>query len=421
MALSKTITEYEPFPGGRAFIAPTKAKDVVTIVGSVFGGEYMLPCSLEQTAGIAAELLDAGTKTKSQDILRNSLADRGASISFTAGGDRTQFFASCLPEDLPFILKLIAECLGESIFPASELKAVKERVHGDLFEEKTDTRTQAAGALSRLLYDSKHVNYVTPTSTQMKDVAGITRANLLTYRSLLGKGGLVLAITGDVSVLETKKAIDKAFTSLPKGTTKASDKRPNTKKSEKSEQRIPISDKANIDVYLGGVVPITTKSEHYIPFMVLSNMLGGRGFTNHLMQTLRERDSLTYGVYTLPSGFSEDTEGCLRVWAAFSPQMYEKSMEALHREIKFFFKKGITTKTLQTQQNRMVGVSVISLSTTKGLANALHSMGVQGKPLSYIDEYPELIKSVTLKDLHAVAELIPVKKFSVASAGTFVK
>ena len=421
MSLAKSITEYDLFPGSRIFIAPTKAKDVVTIVGSVFGGEYMLPRALEQAAGIAAELLDAGTKSKSRDVLRNSLADRGASISFTAGGDRTHFSATCLPEDLFFVLKIITECLHESVFPVAELKSVKERVHGDLFEEKSDTRAQASSALSRILYDTSHVNYTTPTAIQIKEVSTITRPNLMTYRSLLGKGGLVLAIVGDVQVNDAKKAIDKAFKNLPTGTLKATTKKANTKKSEKIEQKISIPDKANIDVYMGAVVPITTKSDSYLPFTVLSNMLGGRGFVNHLMQTLRERDSLTYVAYAMPSGFGEDTHGSFRTWTAFSPEIYEKGIAALRREVDFFFTKGITKEAMQTQQDRMTGSSVITLSTTKGLAHSLHGIGVQNKPLSYIDEYPELIRAVTLQDLHNIAALIPTSKFSLAAAGTFKK
>ncbi len=421
MKLSKNITEYAPFPGTRVFIAPTKARDVVAVVGSVYGGENMLPTSLEAAIELATELLDAGTSKTSKADLRNSLANRGATISFSSGGDRTYFSGSCLPEDLQFLLKIIAECLGDAVFAASEIKLMKRRALGDLTDESMDTRIQAANALSRMIYDKGHVNYATPTKELMKQVTEANRTDLLKYRSLLGKGGLVLSIAGDVSVPETMKSVEQAFKTLGDGTQSAAVKNKNLRIAKGTEQKIAIADKANIDVYFGGVVPLTYNSELYLPFITLSNMLGGRGFVNHLMQTLRERDSLTYVAYALPGGFQEGTEGSLRIWTAFSPVDFKKSIDALRREIDFFFKKGITTEHLAVQQDRMIGTSLIGLSTTRGLAQALHSVGIEGRPLEYVDEFASLVRSITIEQLHAVAALIPYESFSLAAAGTFVK
>jgi predicted Zn-dependent peptidase len=51
----------------------------------------------------------------------------------------------------------------------------------------------------------------------------------------------------------------------------------------------------------------------------------------------------------------------------------------------------------------------------------LHKVGIDGKQLSYIDEYPKLIKAVTLEDIQTVAKMISVDKLSIAAAGSFLK
>jgi hypothetical protein len=48
----------------------------------------------------------------------------------------------------------------------------------------------------------------------------------------------------------------------------------------------------------------------------------------------------------------------------------------------------------------------------------LHKIGVEGKPLSYLDEYPSLIRALSLKDVMDIVPLLPVSKLSLAAAGT---
>ena len=150
-------------------------------------------------------------------------------------------------------------------------------------------------------------------------------------------------------------------------------------------------------------------------------MLGGPGFTSHLVATIRERDSLTYSVRAYSTGFGALAEGSMQVWATFSPQKYNESVKALKKEIALFFKELLTRSNLEARKLEMIGEYTVGLSTTRGLAATLHKIGTENKSLSYIDEYPELLKVITLEDLHKAAALIPLSKLSLAAAGTFTK
>ena len=414
------ITEKKLFTNARIFIAPTKARDVVTIVGSVLGGENMLPRVESGVPLLAGSLFDAGTKRTSKDILRESLAARGATLSFSTGADRTYFRASCLPEDLQFILDLIVECLGEALFLEKEIPAARERLLGRIKESKTETGIQAASELSRILYDEQSVNYADKEAVTEKSLKAATRAELLAFRMLLGTGGLVIAIAGDTDSATALKAVERSFGKLSPGTLEESTKTKNKKTASAQEKRISIPDKANVDIFLGVVVPLTINDELYLPFMTLSDMLGG-GFAAHLMQTVRERDGLTYGISTAPSGFGKDVEGAFRIWSTFSPDLLEKGLQTIHKEIKNFFTTGITKPSLIRKQDEMTGSYTIGLATTGGLAGILHKIGVEGKPLSYIDEYPNLIRAITVDDVQVAAALIQRNKLSLAAAGTFAK
>lgn len=416
--IPSTARESPLFEGGRLFLAPTGASDVVAVEGSVLGGSNMLLATQDVIPALVAELLDAGTAKKKKSVIREGLSERGISLSFSASGDRTSFSGRCFPEDVPTLLSIIVECLSSANFPPAEVKNAKALMLGALAEAKSDTRSEAERAFAELLYDPDHVNYVRPVKAQEKSVTAIRRADLLEFRKMLGKGGLVLAITGDIDVAVAHSAVEKAFKKLGKGTASAPTKQINKKVPHVSEKLIPIADKANVDVLFGASISLTIHHPSYHAMKVLSEMLGG-GFASHLMQTIRERDGLTYGVYARLSGLDAGADGAFKIWATFSPERYEESVAKLRKEVALFFSSGLMETALTKKKEEMTGSYLVALSTTQGLAGALHAIGIYGFTLSYLTEYPNLINAVSLIDIRNATELIPLSELSLAASGTF--
>jgi zinc protease len=418
--MAQNITEKRVLENGRIFIAPTRNRDIVSFQGSILGGSLMLPKAQLEVPSFAGKLFDAGTAAHGKSVLRESLAARGASLRFSGGDRRTYFSGSCLPEDLQFLLEMVAECLGTATFLTPEIQSARERFLGSLKEDKTDTRIQAGHEMSRLLYDSAHPNYAEKDEYVEKSIKSVTRNEVVNFKNKLGRRGLVLAIVGGVEEGKALKAAERAFGKLKEGTFELPEIARNKKPVQVQEKLITIPQKANIDVYLGGFMPITYNDELYLPFAVVSDMLGG-GFASHLMQTVRERDGLTYGVYSRSAGFDLGQEGDFRILATFSPLLYEKGVATTRKEIARFFASGLNEDALAKKKDEIIGSYVIGLATTRGLAARLHFIGTHNEELSYIDEYIEKIKAVTVADLHKTADLIPHKKLSLCAAGTFDK
>ncbi|MFZ2500404.1 MAG: pitrilysin family protein [Minisyncoccia bacterium] len=411
---------YSLSSGGKLLTAQTSVRDVVVIEGSILGGSNHLAKNLDTIPSLLAGLLDAGTKKKSKEVIREALADRGISLSFSAGGDRTYFSGHCLPEDLSFLLSTIVECLSEAHFPLSEVKTIKTRTLGNLAEMKTDTGTQASIALTRALYDTDHLNFSRTLDEREKGVRDTDRSDLTTFKKMLGRNGLVLAVAGDIHPVVVQKAVEKAFANLHSTGVLAIEKRANKKVAVAIEKIIPIPDKANIDVLLGASLPLHTLDPLYHSAFLLTEMLGG-GFASHLMQTIRERDGLTYGVYAGLRGFGDGTDGYMRISATFSPEKYKQSVEALRREIGIFFSTGLTENALQKKKDEISGSYLVGLSTTQGLARTLHQLTIDGRALSYLDQRLDLIRAVSLADLHTVADFVHLDKLSLVASGTFPK
>lgn len=406
----------------RLFASRTGAKDIVTIEGSVYGGSHLLPQEKRPAHRLMAGLLDSDTKKHGKEALRNALSERGVTLSFSGGGDRTYFSATCLPEHVRFVCDTIAECLSEALFKRTELESERALALAELKESETDTRSQAARALSRLLFDPGHINYDETTATVAERTKRIERADLVKAQRMLGQGGLICALVGDIHPDEALRIASTSFTKLPEGMLQLPEKKRNSLAPAAKQALIRIPDKANIDVFIGTSVPITLNHDLYVPLYFLTNMLGGGGlFLGHLMRTIRVRDGLTYGIYARLCGFTEGADGMLRIQATFSPATFEKAVAATKKEMREFFRSGIGTESLLAHKDNLTGSYAVSLSTSRGLANMLHKIGREGKPLSYISEYPSLIRAVTLEDLQAASALIDLDTFSLAAAGTFDK
>jgi zinc protease len=417
--LLASVTEYEK-NGMRFFAARMGAKDVVTIEGSVLGGYRNGSREKEMVQRLLVGVLDAGTKKHGKDAFRELLASKGASLSFGTGATRTYFSASCLPEDVAFICDLLVECLSIPLLANREIEGERTRILAELEEAKTDTRQRASAAFSQMLFDKQHPNYSDSLETEIARTQKITKADVVVFHKMLGHGGLLFAITGDIQPDKALRTAEKAFLKLPAGTATPMSFNRNVKSQSAHVEKIVMKDKATIDTYLGIAVPITKTDALYVPLAVLVSMIGGPGLSSgHLMRTIRERDGLTYGIYSYVNGFDMSTDGYLQIWATFSPATFEEAVEKTRAEIKKFLATGVTEEALARKQDELRGKYIVGLSTSHGLAATLHAIGKDGRPLSYIDEYPVRISNVTLKDLKDAVALIDLSKMSLAAAGTF--
>lgn len=410
----------EELLGGRLLTAAMNTPDTVSVEGSVYGGPNLFPRGKRAIPTLAAELLDAGTAKKRKRAIREGLALRAAQLSFGSAGDRTLFSGTCFPEDLPYLLAVVAESLTGAIFPATELSLAKARERGHIREERSDTRAQAERALANLIYDDAHANYAGTFDEEVACVARARRQDLVAFRNRLGAGGLVLAIAGDIENANARETALRAFAKLKKGTRAPTTKERNRKLQSGDARVIPLADKANVDVMLGAGLGITGTDPLFHSALVLAHMLGG-GVTSHLMQTIRERDGLSYGVYARLAGFADGADGYFKVWATFSPERYAESLGKLRAEIREFFANGITEDALAKKREEIPGAYLVSLSTSRGLASALHRLAADGKELEYLYAFPDVIRRVSLADLNRAADLVPLSRLSLAASGTFPK
>ena len=179
-----------------------------------------------------------------------------------------------------------------------------------------------------------------------------------------------------------------------------------------------MQDKTSTDFLVG--IPLGINRDHpdYRPLFVANYILGGN-FSARLMQTVRVKEGLTYGIRSSMSGFGNDTDGYWYVGATFSPELLSKGESSTLREVKKWAQDGVTQEEVDITKSTLTGSYKVGFDTTRGLASGILSAVIDWESLSYIDEMPNMINGVTLKQVNdAIKKYISVEDLYEVAAGS---
>ena len=417
-SIASQIVTSSPVDGLELKTTNTPVKDVVTITGSILGGDMFSPATNKTVAELTADMLDEGTSRQNKFEISERLEAVGARLSFASDKYRVRFNARCLKEDVPLVIELLGEQLRSPAFNESDLENLKKRRVGNLQRAKENTRAQASGRFSRIIYPESHPNYSREIDAEIADVEKTTVANLQTYhKNSYGLGNMLVIAVGDVDNAILLKALQDAFgdwtqsdLTIPARTSSANDISSTT-------QYITMEDKTSVDMFLGVPIGIDRKHEDYYALMVGNYILGGN-FAARLMQTVRDQMGLTYGIYSIISGVNNGNDGYWSIWGTFAPNLLQKGKDAAVDQINDWV-RGVTEDELNAKKETITGSYKVGLATTGGLAGQILRNTERGYDDTMLDKYPGIIQGIKLEKINeAVQKYIVPNKLVIVAAGS---
>lgn len=421
-SIARTIVSAQPLPGVWTFTAPMNVPDAITIEGSLLGGSMFAHPSKRLVSEVVAEMLDEGTKRRSKKTIQETLDRYGMSLVFSTSGERLRFKGQCRKAHVPILLHILAEELRDPAFKSKEFGMVKKRLIGSLVQSKEDTRIQAGVAMSRLLYTKEHMNFRLTPDESIQMLRQITRSDLVRYhRQVIGRGSLIVAISGDIKPNISELLVKKFFATMPLASVTAP-QLPGKLRHSAKKTLIVIPQKTSVDLYLGTALPVDKNHPDYYPLLLASRILGAPGFAGRLMRHVREEKGLTYGIYAKLCGFEAAVGGHLEIWGTFAPSLVSAGMDAIFSEYKKLFNRGVTALELADHKSMIRGSHLIALSSTAGRASALSTVIEEGKTPEFLDEYLRIIEKISVADINRVIrQYLKPEKLSIAAAGSIDK
>ncbi len=412
-----SATESSPIPGVTCASFTTGVRDLVTIKGSVRAGFAYAPKGASAVPALTSLMLDQGTKRMRRDVLLEKIERTGTKISFSSAGEMLRFELTTRRTHLAEALVILGDELRRPSFRSDYIDVVRRRTIEVAERNRDNPDFRAAGEFRQLAYTPGYPNYSTPFTEYVRSLQEVNVRDLRTFHQERYRGQLSISAAGDISHREFSSAVTAAFHGW----------RPDTHGEEFGggptslrvpiERRISMPGKTSVTVQIGAPVPLTTGDPRLLPFKIALGILGS-GFTSRLVQSVREKRGLTYGIYASMYGVSPRAEGCWIVNGTFAPALLEEGLQVTRNEIKRFVSHGVTKKEVNDQKESVLGSYIIGLSTTGGMANRLISNLEEGKGPEYLEGLMREVENVTHEQVsHAITDFISPRRTITVIAG----
>jgi zinc protease len=396
----------------------TSIKDVVTIRGALSGGDVFNPPGNSAIADLTAGMLDKGTVKRDKFAIAALLEEKGAMIAFGTGTHTLNFSAKCLRQDLPLVLGLLAEQLRTPRFDPEEFAKLKKQLAGHRKRAMEDTDFRAEEAFDQAIFPAGHPNHPATDEKYLADIEVATLEQLKAFHAAnYGPAAFRLVAVGDVDDAAVDQTIREAFGGwtggrpIPGATNAPALAAPRTEK-------IAMPGKTSVSVVIGQPSGLRYSDAGYQPLNMATAVFGSGFFSARLLDIVRNREGLTYGIFAALSG---DTfaDGAWAISATFAPELLDKGLASTVRELQRFAAQGLTAEELATFKVTITGSYKVQLSTTGGLASALLNAVQRGYGPEWVDEFPRAIQRLTLTEVNrAITQHLLADRMVTVIAGT---
>ena len=414
--LSSKVIDSEPVEGVR-LLTLKRGSGVVTLTGSMLGGDIYASGNA-RTADMVAAMLDQGTTNMTKFEISAKLESAGARLGFFNGQARVGFSGKFLSEDTKMVFDLLADQLKNPLFAEEDLNKVKKRQVANYKRSKESTRGNATNNMLKAFYGTGHQNSPTDPDKAIEEIKKITPKNLKDFHlKNYGAGTMVIVAVGDVDHNSLESLIKEGFGGWKKSPLKEK-KETGTANKASDKVYVTMQDKTSTDFLVGTALGIDRYHPDYLPLYVATHTLGGN-FSARLMQTVRVKEGLTYGINSSMRGFGNGNDGYWMVGGTFSPKLLSKGESSTLREIKKWAEEGITQKELDITKSTLMGGFQVGFDSTGGLAGGILDAIIVHGDLTYLDNYPERIKAITLDKANtAISKYIFFDDLYQVAAGT---
>ncbi|MWV15108.1 insulinase family protein [Pseudomonas sp. L-22-4S-12] len=367
-------------------------------------------------AALTNGMLNEGVPGKDVTAIAEGFESLGA--EFGNGAFRDMAIASLrslsAPSQREPALELFEQVLGQPSFPEDSLARIKNQLLAGFEYQKQNPGKLASIQLFERLYGSHP--YAHPSEGTEQSVPGISTAQLRAFHQrAYAAGNVVIALVGDLSRGEAETIAGEVSAALPKGPALAKIEQPQAPKPGLSHIEFPSQQTHLLLAQLG----IDRRNPDYAALTLGNQILGGGGFGTRLMEEVREKRGLTYGVY---SGFSAmQARGPFMVNLQTRAELSAGTLKLVQDLLADYLASGPTQKELDDAKREMAGSFPLSTASNADIVGQLGAMGFYDLPLTYLEDYIAQVQSLSVEQVKtAMAKHLDPQALVIVTAGPSV-
>ncbi len=388
-------------PGGiKAWLVEDHTIPLIAMQFSFAGGSAAEPADRQGVTNFLAGMLDEGAGDLDSQAFQMREEDLAMRMSFDAGLDDFSGSFQTLSRNRDASFDLLRLALTEPRFDEGPLEKVRRQILLSIESDAEDPESIAADAWMRTAFPGHP--YANPSKGTADSVKAITAGDLkaLTQR-LFGRDSLQIAVVGDITEADLKVLLDKTFGGLPAVSGMA-------KVAETEVKRGPVVEVIDRDipqsVMVFGFGGIKRDDPDFIPAYVMNFILGEGGFGSRLMEEVREKRGLTYGIYT--SLVPLDHAGAVKGSVSTMNERAKETIDITRAEIARMASEGPTQQELDEARTYITGSYPLRFDSNRKIASQLNGIQRQNLGIDYVNRRNGLIDAVTVDDIKPVAKRI---------------
>ena len=341
-------------------------------------------------------LLEEGSGDMDARTFQATREGLAASFGFDVYDDSFSVSARVLSENRGEAMALLRDALVNPTFDNDAVERVRAQVLSIIASDEKNPNRLASAAFNLAAF--RDHPYGSSLNGTVESVGALTREDLIAaHQNVVTRDRIYVGAVGDITAAELGALLDDLLADLP-------------------ETSAPLS--PDVPFGLGGgitVVPFETPQsvayfghqgikrddEDFFAAYILNTILGGGGFESRLMQEVREKRGLTYGVYThlVPKENGEMMIGSV----ASGNDRIGETIAVIRDEWARLSADGVTAEELDGAKTYLTGAYPLRFDGNAPIAGILVGMQMQDLPPDYVINRNALVEAVTLDDVNRVA------------------
>jgi predicted Zn-dependent peptidase len=354
---------------------------------------------LEHEHGIAhflEHIVFKGTSKRKAYHIISRMEDVGGEIDAYTTKEETCIYASFLSQYYDRTMELMSDMIFNSSYPEKEI--IRER---DVILDEINSYNDSPAELiyddfEELIFDGHPLGRnILGTKKSLKKFSGIDLKEFAkrTYNT----DQMVFCSVGNITFEKIIKYFEKYFGEIPAN--------PRNWKRKPFKNLIPIqkiiSKKTHQAHCIIGTTAFNFRDKKRLPFLLLTNLLGGSGLNSRLNLSLREKNGLVYYVESSYTPYFDT--GIFNIYLGCDKDKLNKAQHLIYKEISKIKNDLLGINQLQRAKQQMTGQIAISLENSENLLLSLGKSYLLYNKVDSIEVVTERIEQITSKDILEVA------------------
>ncbi len=399
VASHATAVEIEKVPlkgGVDAWLVESHSLPMVHVQVSFKAGSVFDPADAHGLASLTAQMITEGSGEDNAQAFAQKLEAVGALMTSNANKLSVTTAMRMLAEHKDQSFKLFRQALTQPRFDEVAFKRVQDAVLTGIRAGLQNPSQVASKLRDQYVYDG--TAYAHSTDGTVATVAALQKADVQNfYNKHYNQQNMVISVVGAITADELQDQLNPLIESLATGQNFdfPAAQTNSTPLVLRQEMAVPQS-----TVYMAHS-GITRDDPDYYAAYVMNYILGGGGFNSRLMEEIREKRGLAYGVYSyfepLPKG------GAFVVTVSTKNEDVHKSIDLIKQQMSAI-QKGVSEKEYQGAQAYLKGSFPLRLDSSSKVLGYLNMMQLHNMGVDYLNNWTKRIGQVTQADVARVAK-----------------